>query len=102
MNCRLPGSSVRGILQAIILEWVAVPFSRGSSQPRSPVLQVDSLPSEPPGKPGASDRGHGMQKSMKEFSGGMDYILIFAVVTCMIINSKLTTLTLQIGMYYFM
>ena len=30
----LPGSSVHGILQAIILEWVAVPFCRGSSQPR--------------------------------------------------------------------
>ena len=29
-----PGSSVHGILQARILEWVAVPFSRGSSQPR--------------------------------------------------------------------
>ena len=33
-----------------ILEWVAIPFSRGSSQPRSPALQVDSLPTEPPGK----------------------------------------------------
>ena len=33
-DCRLPGSTVRGILQAKILEWVAVPFSRGSSQPR--------------------------------------------------------------------
>ena len=32
--CSLPGSSVHGILQAIILEWVAIPFSRGSSQPR--------------------------------------------------------------------
>ena len=30
----LPGSSVHGILQARILEWVAVPFSRVSSQPR--------------------------------------------------------------------
>ena len=30
----LPGSSVRGVLQARILEWVAVPSSRGSSQPR--------------------------------------------------------------------
>ena len=30
----LPGSSVRGILQARILEWVAMPSSRGSSQPR--------------------------------------------------------------------
>ena len=44
-----------GILQARILEWVAVPFSRGSSQPgiepRSPALQAVSLPAEPPGKP---------------------------------------------------
>ena len=30
--CSLPGSSVYGILQARILEWVAIPFSRGSSQ----------------------------------------------------------------------
>ena len=34
MNCSLLGSSVCGILQARILEWVSVPFSRGSSQPR--------------------------------------------------------------------
>ena len=44
-----------GILQARILEWVAMSSSRGSSQPgiesRSPVLKADSLPSEPPGKP---------------------------------------------------
>ena len=46
-----PGSSVHGILQARILEWVAMPFSRGSSQPRSPTLQADSLAAEPPGKP---------------------------------------------------
>ena len=30
----LPGSSIRGIFQARILEWVAISFSRGSSQPR--------------------------------------------------------------------
>ena len=35
MACRPPGSSVRGISQASILEWVAVFFSRGSSQPRA-------------------------------------------------------------------
>ena len=29
VDCSLPGSSVRGILQARILEWVAIPFSRG-------------------------------------------------------------------------
>ena len=34
MDCSLPGSSVHEILQARILEWVAVPFSRGSSKPR--------------------------------------------------------------------
>ena len=33
MDCSLPGSSVHGILQARILEWVAMPCSRGSSQP---------------------------------------------------------------------
>ena len=33
-DCRSTGSSVHGILQARILEWVAVPFSRGSSQTR--------------------------------------------------------------------
>ena len=42
---------VHGILQARILEWVAFPFSRGLSQPRSPTLQADSLPAEPQGKP---------------------------------------------------
>ena len=42
---------VHGILQARILEWVAFPFSRGSSQPRSSAMQVDSLPAEPQGKP---------------------------------------------------
>ena len=34
MDCSLPSSSVHGILQAKILEWVSIPFSRGSSQPR--------------------------------------------------------------------
>ena len=34
MDCSLPGSSVQGIFQAIVLEWIAIFFSRGSSQPR--------------------------------------------------------------------
>ena len=34
MDCSPPGSSIHGILQAIILEWVAISFSRGSSRPR--------------------------------------------------------------------
>ena len=49
--CSPLGSSVHGFLQARILEWVAIPFSRESSQPRDHALQSDSLPSEPPGKP---------------------------------------------------
>ena len=48
-----PGSSVHGILQAETLQWAAMSISRESSQPRdrtrSPALQTDSLPSEPPG-----------------------------------------------------
>ena len=34
MDCSPPGSSVHGILQARILEWLAMPSSRGSSPPR--------------------------------------------------------------------
>ena len=34
MNCSLAGSSVHGIIEARILEWVAISFSRGSSGPR--------------------------------------------------------------------
>ena len=51
MDCSLPGSSIHGIFQARVLEWVAISFSRESSQPMSPALQADILLSEPPGKP---------------------------------------------------
>ena len=34
LDCSLPGSFVHGILQARILKWVAIPFSRGSTWPR--------------------------------------------------------------------
>ena len=34
MNCSPTGSSVHGIFQAIVLEWIAISFSKGSSQPR--------------------------------------------------------------------
>jgi len=53
--------TVYGIVQAIILEWVALPFSRVSSQlrfePRSPTLQSDSLPTEPQRKPKSTGVG---------------------------------------------
>ena len=55
MDCSLPVSSVHGILQARILEWIAVPspgnLPNPGIEPRSPALQADSLPAEPPGKP---------------------------------------------------
>ena len=51
IDCSLPGSSVHEILQARILEWVVVPFSRDfpnpGIKPRPPALQADFLPSEP-------------------------------------------------------
>ena len=53
VDCSLPGSSVHGLLQSRVLEWVAISFSRGASdpgiKPGSPVLQADALPSEPAG-----------------------------------------------------
>ena len=52
--CDPTNYTVLGILQARILEWVALPFSRGSSQPRDQTqvfsIAGDSLPAEPPGK----------------------------------------------------
>ena len=57
MDCSPPGSSAHGTSQAGILEWVAMPSSRGSSQAREPVRvscflhwQVGSLPLAPTGK----------------------------------------------------
>ena len=47
MDCSPPGSSVHGILQARILEWVSMSSSRGASQPRG----GGSLPLAPPGSP---------------------------------------------------
>ena len=58
IDCSLPGSSAHRILQARILEWVAMPSSRGSSWPRdwthvSCLLPwyMGSLPLAPPGEP---------------------------------------------------
>ena len=55
MDYSPPGSSVHGILQATILEWVAIPFSRGFSlpgiKPGSPAFAGTFFTSEPPGMP---------------------------------------------------
>ena len=66
---------VLGILQARIVEWVVFPFSRGSSQPRnqtnSPVLQVDSLPTELWGEP---HKPHSMAK--KKLSRALSQVFL--------------------------
>ena len=86
MDCSLPGSSVHGILQARRVEWVAIPFSRGSSdpgiEPESPALQADSLPSEPPGKLYSivhKEKWKDLNKTRKKFleSRKMRGILVF-------------------------
>ena len=55
MDCSPLSSSVHGVLQARTLEWVTLPSSgdlpNPGMEPRSAALRVDSLPSEPPGKP---------------------------------------------------
>ena len=58
LDCSPPGSSVHGILQARILKWVLIPFSRESSQPRDQIhvsyvslhWQAGSLPLLPLGR----------------------------------------------------
>ena len=56
IDCNLPGSSVHGILQARILEWVAISSAENLSDLgikfESPVLQADFSPAEVPGNPG--------------------------------------------------
>ena len=61
MDCSLPDTSVHGILQTRILEWVAI-FSSGDIpdpgiEHGSPALQADALTFEPPGKHNAGDSG---------------------------------------------
>ena len=75
MVCSLPGSSVHGILQAGILEQVAIYFSADLPDPgiklTSLALQADSLPSEPQGRTTCSKVMHKilqarLQKYMKQ------------------------------------
>ena len=60
MDCSLPGSSVHGIFQARVLEWLVISFSRGSSQPRDRTL-LSCIAGRfftpvPPGKPKNIDK----------------------------------------------
>ena len=66
--CNPMDYTVHGILQARILEWVAIPFSgdlpNPGIEPRSPILHMDSLPSEPRGKP--ENTGVGSQSLLQQ------------------------------------
>ena len=71
MNCSQPGSSVHGILQARILEWVAISFSRGIFQSQgsnSGSLHCgQTLPSELPGKP-IKDQGRLLSPKLRNWN----------------------------------
>ena len=75
MDYRLPGSSVPGILQARMLEWVAMPSSRGSSPPRDGThvscvscIADGFLTAEPPVKPGFRAGSRNVEMSYSGFS----------------------------------
>ena len=88
-DCSLPGSSVHGISQARVPEWVAFPspgdLSDPGNEPRSHVLQADALPSEPPGKP-----KFGIKSSEKKVN-----ILWCMCTACLTINKENFTTKVQ-------
>ena len=66
MDCSLPGFSVHGILQARILEWVAMPSSRRSSPPREPPRKVGKDTALLWNQPEARTGTHGLTASSSE------------------------------------
>ena len=69
----LPGSSVHGIFQARVLEWIAISFSRDlpdpGIEPGSPALRADALQSEPPGKLKVYEEN--LKRSHSQFINGL-------------------------------
>ena len=87
MDCSLPGSSVHGIIQARILEWIAVPSSSGSSPPRDQTctscIAGTFFTPEPPGKP----LEHSMSLySLRHFCQIYPYVFHFLNVMKMILK----------------
>ena len=82
-SCSVVSDSLwpHGILQTRILEWVAVPFSRGSSQPNDGTqisrITGDSLPAEPPGEP--RNTGVGSWALIYEFANLFTLLSVFKV-----------------------
>ena len=83
-DCSPPACSVHGILQARILEWVAIPFSVDISaprtKPRSPALRADSLSYEPTWKPLQVYSGILLYSGSQSFSRfGLLLLLLFRI-----------------------
>ena len=86
MDCSPPGSTVHGILQPRILEWVAIPFSRGSSQSRDwtqvPYNEGKFFTTEPPRKPYNKSSLYGpiLTKTMKQLPKSSSFCSFFTVL----------------------
>ena len=98
--------TVHGILQARILEWVAIPFSgdipNPGIEPRSPALQADALPPEPPGKPSVVGTYNFkcIQTHSNDYTAqvnlSIDYRLWVMMCECNKYCNKCTTLVLDV------
>ena len=84
VDCSPSGSAVHGIFQARILEWVAISFLTGSSdpgiEPWSPTLQADALPSEPPGKSSLTVSGLEFYLKFKHLATQTHFLLFYVPV----------------------
>ena len=122
-----PGSSVHGISQARILEWVVISFSRGSSQPRDQTyissIEGRSFTTESPGKPQIVERSckHFMKNlrqtkvnSLKQLATGMFvqiryctslrncHTFVFSSQLCMSIKYLMEKLVFFFGFFFFL
>ena len=115
MDGGLPGSSIHGIFQVGILEWIAIPFSRGSSWPRDcthiSCIAGGFVTTEPPGKPPFL-REHlanlcGMSKWSSRDEHGLDfdfilkYLLIFIYLTAPGLTCGTWNLCSACGIFFF-
>ena len=78
VDCNLPGSSVNGILQASIQEWVTMPSAKGSSQPRDPTwascgscIAGGFFTAEPQGSPSFHQLGLKVQSKPSSVVSGL-------------------------------
>ena len=92
-DCSLPGSSLHGILQARVLEWVAISFSRGSSWPRDRTqvscipLSHQGSPEEVSGKTKPSSRTSSLQNCEKiKFCGLSHLVILFCYDTKLVLD----------------